>query len=185
MLYKTYLDWVNFRRKLTILWYPYCPISCYKMYYKILSKGLCNRLKHFLPYVIFENQRAFVYGRYIGDNILLAHELLRDVNKRGVDKLSIKVDLEKAYDKINRRFICYIMGEIGFPTHFVNVILGCINTPTFSILMQGVLKGFVESIRGLQQGDPLSPYLFTIAMVYFTYLMKKLQFFIFSNQYAV
>lgn len=71
----------------------YRSISCCNMYYKVLSKVLCNRLKHFLPHLISKNQTAFIKVRYIGENILLAHELLLDFNKKRVDKFCIKVDL--------------------------------------------------------------------------------------------
>jgi len=80
----------------------YKPISCCNMYYKIFSKVLCERLKIFLPTLISDNQSAFVQGRHICENILLAHEMLRDFNRRGVQKFCIKVDLQKAYDSVNR-----------------------------------------------------------------------------------
>lgn len=57
---------------------------------------LCNRLKLFLPFLISENQSAFIKEKYIGDNILLAHELLHDFKKKGMPKLCVKVDLQKS-----------------------------------------------------------------------------------------
>lgn len=151
----------------------YRPISCCNVYYKKISKILCNRLKPFLPFLVSGNQSAFIKGRYIGDNILLAHELLRDFKKAGMPKMSVKVDLQKAYDKVNREFICFLMEKMKFPHHFINLIYECMSTATFSIMIQGIPKGFITSTRGIRQGDPLSPYLFAIAMQYFTFLMDE------------
>lgn len=58
------------------------------------------------------------------------------------------------------------MQKMQFPTHFINVVYECINSSTFSILLQGIPKGFITSNRGHRQEDHLSPYLFTIAVEY-------------------
>lgn len=59
----------------------FCPISYTNVLYKIVSKTICNRIKWFLPFLIAENQSSFKHGRNIGENILLAHELIRDFSK--------------------------------------------------------------------------------------------------------
>lgn len=56
--------------------FDYRPIACANVYYKIVAKIICNRVKHFLPFLIAENQLAFIAGRNIGENILLADELI-------------------------------------------------------------------------------------------------------------
>lgn len=61
----------------------------------------------------------------------------------------------------------------GFPASFIQLIYECILTPNFSILIDGRPYGFIPSNRGLQQGDPLSPYSFCIAMEYFTLHMEE------------
>lgn len=64
----------------------YRPIAYANVLYKIISKVLCNRLKHFLPFLIAGNQSAFIPGRNIGENVLLAHEMIRDFKKFGKPK---------------------------------------------------------------------------------------------------
>ena len=81
------------------------PISCCNTLYKVISKIIANRLKILLPHVINPSQIAFIKGRRIGDNILLAQELLSNYHKNekndGPSKCAIKVDLMKAYDMVD------------------------------------------------------------------------------------
>ena len=79
------------------------PISLCNVIYKIISKVLVNRLKGWLPRIINENQSAFVPGRMIFDNIIVAHETLHAMKKRRQGKhgsLAVKLDISKAYDRI-------------------------------------------------------------------------------------
>lgn len=148
------------------------PIACCNVLYKILSKVICNRLTKVLPDLISECQSAFIKGRHISENSLLAHELIRNFNKPGADKMCLKIDLQKAYDKINRQFIIHVLHCMNFPTSLINLIEECISTPTYSIIINGIPKGYITSNRGLRQGDPLSPYLFAVAMEFFTLQME-------------
>ncbi|CAN0837458.1 Transposon TX1 uncharacterized 149 kDa protein, partial [Linum grandiflorum] len=79
----------------------YRLISCCNVIYKAISKVLANRLRYVLPDLINAAQYAFIQGRLIGDNILLAHELLRTYSRPNVTpRCAIKVDLMKAFDSI-------------------------------------------------------------------------------------
>ena len=79
------------------------PISLCNVGYKIISKVLCQRLKSCLPRLISETQSAFVAGRLISDNLLIAQEMLHGLraNKSCQSKfMAIKTDMSKAYDRI-------------------------------------------------------------------------------------
>ena len=100
----------------------YRPISLCNTIYKIISKLLANRLKPILPRIINPFQEAFVQGRNIQDNILIAHEVFHSFhNKKGkYGWMAIKLDMEKAYDKINWDYIRIILTKFGFHQKWIN-----------------------------------------------------------------
>ncbi|XP_074337672.1 uncharacterized protein LOC141674870 [Apium graveolens] len=84
------------------------PIALCNVLYKILSKVLANRLKGILPHIISKNQAAFVPDRSINDNVLIVFELIRHMKKSGRGSegdVAIKLDVSKAYDRVDWRFL--------------------------------------------------------------------------------
>lgn len=151
----------------------YWPISLCNVVYRILSKLLANQLKPLLPRMIDLNQTVFIQGRRISDSILLAHELCHKLHSnQGRPRMCIKLDLRKAFDSINRHFICDAMDRFGFDPRWVLWIQRCMN-PTFVLLINGTRSSSLSSVNGLRQGDPISPYLFVLAMQVLTSMFKK------------
>ena len=86
----------------------------------------------------------------------------------GFPRCALKIDLKKAYDSISWDCILDILSAMGTPTTLLRCIKACITTPMFSISVNGELTGFFASKRGVRQGDPLSSFLFLIAVEAFS-----------------
>ncbi|XP_026377760.1 uncharacterized protein LOC113272068 [Papaver somniferum] len=149
--------------------------SLYNINYKIISKILANRLKPILQKIVSPFQAAYVPTRNISDNTIIAHEIVhhmkRSKNKFG--EVGIKLDMSKAFDRIEWWFLMDIMKKLGFCNKWCNLINQCINTTSVFILLNGSSCQPFNPSRGLRQGDPISPYLFILCMEGFSRMLCK------------
>ena len=142
------------------------------MIYKLITKVLSNRLQRVIGELVPKNQHAYIKGRRTTDCSLWAHELVRDFKKKlGSKSACFKIDLHEAFDSLNKEFIYFIMHCMKFPPLWISWIRECHSTLTFSIMVNGSASRFIESNRGIRQGDPLSPYNFVLAMEFWTIQM--------------
>ena len=154
----------------------YRPISLCNVIYKLISKVLANRLKKILHSVINEAQSAFVPGRLIKNNVVVAFETMHSIAKRKKGKvrsMAIKLDMSKAYDHVEWAYLRSMMQKMGFEEKWISLIMMCVTTASFSVLINGEPRGTITPSRGLRQGDPISPYLFLLCTEGLTTLLRK------------
>ena len=121
---------------------------------------------HLLPSLISPMQTTFIEGRMGTDNVIIAQELIYSLRKRKgrTGFMVVKIDLEKAYDRLEWSFIKMVLEHFGFPEMLINLIMCCVSTTTTSILFNGGKLDSFQPSRGIRQGDPISPYLFLLCM---------------------
>ena len=153
----------------------YRPISLCNTIYKIITKVIVARVRPLLDKLISPCQAAFIPGRREVDNTIIAQELIHTIGrtkgKRGY--MAIKIDLEKAYDKIEWGFIREMSINFNFPNRLSDLILSCVTLVSTSLLFNGGSLVPFKPSRGIQQGDPISPYLFILCMEYLGRLIEE------------
>jgi len=153
------------------------PIACCSVIYKIISKILTSRMQGDLNNVVSENHSPFVKGiRVIFYNIIFRHELVKSYSRKGISpRCMVKIDLQKASDSVEWPFIKHLMLELGFPYKFVNWVMACLTTASYTFNVNGDLTRPFAAMKGLRQGDLISPYLFVICIEYHNRCLLQLR----------
>lgn len=86
---------------------------------------------------------------------------------------AIKVDLKKAYGRLNWDFIRDVLIELNYPSHLITIIMHYVTSVRTNVLWNGVRTDFFSPERGIRQGDPLSPYLFVLCMDKLSHLIAE------------
>lgn len=129
----------------------FIPISLCNVMYKVITNIIVQRLESLMPNLISPFQSSFISGRNIQDNIIVAQGLIhtmRNVNrKKGF--FANKVDIEKAYNRLNWNNIQNVLIEVGLPIKMVDVMFNCITSSTMNVLWNGSKKANFKPSRGI------------------------------------
>jgi hypothetical protein len=136
---------------------------------------LSNRLKIILPNVVSENQSAFIPGRLITDNALIAFESLHTIRKQRAKRpfFALKIDMMKAYDRVEWSYLYGCLSRLGFDSAWINSVMRCVTSARYAVRVNGDLTEPVLPSRGIRQGDPISPYLFLLCTEGLSCLLKQ------------
>ncbi|GBG61726.1 hypothetical protein CBR_g23241 [Chara braunii] len=138
------------------------PISLLNVAYKILAKALSRRLGQFLPDLVKSDQGAFVKGRSIAENIMVAMGALEVIGKEKRQVLVSMLDLEKAYDRVNWSFVLTTLEHMSFGVCSRRWVAGMYKRSTATVLVNGKKSQEFALTRSLRQGCPLAPLLFVL-----------------------
>ena len=140
------------------------PISLLNVDYKLLSGVLAKRLKSVLPSIISSEQKGFLKTRYIGENIRTVYDLIHYLEKQNMTGLLLLVDFEKAFDSIEWNYVNKLLDMYNFGPHFKKWFNILYKDSCSCVINNGYFSEFFTLSRSFRQGDPLSPYLFILAI---------------------
>uniref|UniRef100_A0A803PMJ8 Reverse transcriptase domain-containing protein n=1 Tax=Cannabis sativa TaxID=3483 RepID=A0A803PMJ8_CANSA len=153
------------------------PISLCNFGYKIISKILATRLRAVMDKLVSPVLAAFIPGRWIAESSILTQELVQTIRKKkGKGGLmAIKIDMHKAYDRLEWNFILKVLQANGFDEQVCKLLMKCVKSVTYSLLINGFPHRKIYPKRGIRQGDPLSPFLFLLCHEVLAKLLAKAQ----------
>ena len=140
----------------------FIPISICNVNYKIITKVIDNRIKMTLQLLISLEKFGFVEGRKIMDGIILVHEVIQSLKKTKILGMMLKLDIAKAYDKLNWKCIQETSKYFSFGKERIRWVTSFITLALFSILINDYPYGLVKPYQDIIQGYPLSHFLFVL-----------------------
>lgn len=119
--------------------------------YKIIAKILIVRLKLVFGLLVGPSRSSFIKGRNIIDNIIMAHNLIKGYTQKAVSlRCMVKIDIKKAYDSVEQSFLSMPLLEFGIPFKMVTLIMECVTTVSYTLLVNGVLTNRFEEKKALR-----------------------------------
>ena len=149
------------------------PISLLNVVYKLASSVIANRVKQTLQDIIHENQKGFIAGRFIGENIRLIYDVLFETKQQNIPGLILSIDFEKAFDTVSWTFISKTLDYFNFGESIKKWIHIFQKGAETSILQNGLMSEFFLLKRGCRQGDPLSLYIFLLCADVLGQIIRK------------
>jgi hypothetical protein len=140
----------------------YRPICLLNVCFKIFTKVATIRLNSVADHVVRPTQTAFMQGRYILDGVVTLHETIHELHRKKLNGVILKIDFEKAYDKVKWSFLQQTLRLKGFSEEWRALIHKFVFGGSVAIKVNEDVGRYFQTKKGLRQGDPLSPMLFNI-----------------------
>ena len=151
----------------------YRPICLLNVSFKIFTKVLTNRLSVVAQKIIRPSQTAFIPGRHILEGVVILHETIHEMHKKKKNGVILKLDFEKAYDKVKWLFLQQVLRMKGFSTTWCAWINQVITKGSVAIKVNDDVGHYFQMRKGVRQGDPLSPILFNIVVDMLAILIER------------
>ena len=151
----------------------YRSICVLNVSFKIFTKVATNRLNHVAKTVVSPTQTAFMPGRNIMEGVVILHETIHELHTKNRDGIILKIDFEKAYDKVKWPFLQQTLRMKGFSSKWCRLIECMVTGGSVGIKVNDDVGPYFQTKRGLRQGDPMSPILFNIMADMLTLLIKR------------
>jgi retron-type reverse transcriptase len=134
---------------------------------------MTNRVALVAQKVIKTSQTVFMSGRNIMEGVVILHETIHELHRKKLDGVVLKLDFEKAYDKVNWSFLQQALRMKGFSPKWCNWISQIVKGGSVGIEVNDEIGHYFQTKKGLRQGDPLSPILFNIVANMLAILIER------------
>ena len=151
----------------------YRPICLLNVSFKIFTKVPTNRLSVVAQKIIRPSQTASIPGRHILEGVVILHETIHEMHKKKKNGVILKLDFEKAYDKVKWPFLQQVLRMKGFSTTWCAWINQVITKGSVAIKVNDDVVHYFQTRKGVRQGDPLSPILFNIVVDMLAILIER------------
>jgi hypothetical protein len=151
----------------------YRPICLLNVSFKIFTKVLTYRLAGVAQRVIQLMQSVFLPGRNIIEGVIILHETIHELHRRKESRVILKIDFEKAYDKVKWPFVKHVLEMKGFSSQWCSWIDTIIQRRHVGIKINDQVGPNFQTKKGLRQEDSLSPLLFNIEVDMLAILIKR------------
>ena len=140
------------------------PIWLLNVDIKLISKVLASCLKSVISSIVNENQVTYVNNRFLSESGRLIYDALKITNSLDIEGLLMTVDKEKTFDSINHSFLMCVLKKFGFGNEFRKWIQILMKNSESCVIKGGKTTPYFMLERGTRQGDPISTYLFILAL---------------------
>ncbi|XP_071677232.1 uncharacterized protein [Lolium perenne] len=140
------------------------PIALINVIFKFVAKAYAIRVSPIAHRIISRAQSAFIKGRHILEGIVSLQEIIHETKSRKLRGVFLKLDFEKAFDRVNWQFLREVLHRKGFDPGWVHRAMSLVSGGQTAITVNGEVGNYFRNGRGVRQGDPLSPLLFDFAV---------------------